>query len=83
MIQQFAENKADFAVCQAIEEMLVYNFRFRVGNTHFFPRQFRGPRLNGCKTSLLSSAKRGSCRSHRSGRKACGKAKLDEEWYEA
>lgn len=51
-----------------------------LGNTHFFPRQFRGPKLKGCKTSFLSLEKRGSCPSHRSGRKACGKVKLDEEW---
>ena len=48
--------------------------------TYCFPRQTRGPRLNGCRTSFLSFSKIGSDPTQRSGMNLSGKTKLDSEW---
>lgn len=83
VVQQFANNEADLAVCQAIVEMVLVCEPEWLQCAYFFPRQFRGPRLKGWRTSFLSWSKRESWPSQRSGRKACGKVKFDEEWYDA
>lgn len=51
-------------------------------NTYFRPMQFRGPKLNGCSTVLLSLANRGSPRK-RSGMKDSGSVKFEAEWKAA
>jgi hypothetical protein len=50
--------------------------------THFLPRQFRGPKENGCITLLLSSAKRESP-VHLSGMNLSASLKLRSERYAA
>jgi hypothetical protein len=56
----------------------------RTFETYFIPRQFLGPVENGCKTFLLSSAKRGSkpsqpSASQRSGMKVSLSVKLYDD----
>lgn len=51
---------------------------------YFLPRQFRGPVAKGCSEALTSFAySAGASGSQRSGAKASGSWKLDEEWWVA
>lgn len=83
--QQLGCNQTHLRICQAAKTKtsLLANIFSSAGtlqgmNTHFLPRQLRGPYENGWRASLLSAAKRGSLSSsHRSGIKESDIAKLE------
>lgn len=81
VVQQLAQDQTHFTVCQTgqISMCVTSGGKTSRKGTHFFPRQFLGPKLKGCRTSFLSLSNRASIPSQRSGIKSSGNVKLDEE----